>query len=496
MAKETKSSIQLTDKFLIKRENTDDGAAMKTIDGSDLQSFIEDSQSRFTEEIELAVTNLEATVESNAVTIGENAAENETAHADFETRITENTTNVVANQAEISTAKARTDKLEADNRVFGYYSLQYFPEGTSNPEPVEGGFVLCKTGSDGLESLRTVYSEVDTIRFNKTDLLSDRRKFTQIYGSDIIELAFYANAGTDYKLATIESRATFRITLDFDAQKVDDLEDTIDLPVELVNGVGENISTTVSEDPDLEIVIGFPFTIDVKPEPMPINRYCKCGVYPSLNTEEQVTLSTMTDALAPIGTIVIYPHDEIPEGWLKCDGRNLSAAQSGRNNSEKSEVSAMFTSLGFSRLPEIAGRYVAAAWEKNNANYNDSVHDFDFGGIYHRKTGAPTDGNGAAKKVTVSSAGAHTHNASTGSSGNHTHKYGNENRSASGKQKNVFDARSDGVYQTKTGGAHNHNIAVSDASNHNHNVSGFNNDTRPNTIAYHYIIKYKHVIVE
>ena len=190
MAKETKSSIQLIDKFLIERENTEDGKVIKTIDGSDLQSFIEDSQSRFTEEIELAVTNLEATVESNAVTIGENAAENETTHADFETRITENTTNVVANQAEILTAKGRTDKLEADNRVFGYYSLQYFPNGTVNPEPVEGGFVLCKTEGSDLVSLTTVYSDVDTVRFNKTDLLSVRRKFTQIYGSDIIELAF------------------------------------------------------------------------------------------------------------------------------------------------------------------------------------------------------------------------------------------------------------------------------------------------------------------
>lgn len=491
MAKETKSSIQLTDKFLIARENTEDGKVMKTIDGSDLQSFIEDSQSRFTDEIELAVTNLDATVESNAVTIGENAAENETAHVDFEGRITENEENIAANQAEILTAKARTDKLEADNRVFGYYSLQYFDEGTTNPEPVKGGFVLCKTEDTNLVSLRTGYAEVDTVRFNKTDILSVRRKFTQIYGSDIIELAFYTNAAVDYKLASVEGRVTFRITLDFDAQSVDDTKELIDLPVELVNGVGENISTTVQEDP-LDIVIGFPFTVDVQQADMPLDRYCKCGVYPSLNTEEQVTLSTMTDALAPIGTIVIWPNNNIPYGWLKCDGRNLSASQSGLNNDDKFEVAEMFSTLGFSVLPEIAGRYVAGA---KGTQYSNATHSFNFGGIYHKKTGKPTNSNGSTYNLTVSNAGSHGHNANTSSSGNHTHKYGGTS-SASGNKNNVFDSRNNGSYTTKTAGAHNHNIAISDASNHNHSVTGFNNDTRPNTIAYHYIIKYKHVIVE
>ena len=494
MAKETKSSIQLTDKFLIERENTEDGKVMKTIDGSDLQSFIEDSQSRFTDEIELAVTNLDATVESNAVTIGENAAENETAHLAFEGRITENEQNIAANQAEILTAKTRTDKLEADNRVFGYYSLQYFDEGTTNPEPVEGGFVLCKTEGTDLVSLRTGYVDVDTVRFNKTDILSVRRKFTQIYGSDIIELAFYTNAKVDYKLASIEARVTFRITLDFDAQSVDDTEELIDLPVELVNGVGENISTTVSDDPDpLEIVIGFPFTVDVQQDEMPLDRYCKCGVYPSLNTEEQVTLSTMTDALAPIGTIVIWPSNTIPHGWLKCDGRNLSSSQNGLNNTDRNEVAEMFSTLGFSKLPEIAGRYVAGA---KGTQYSNATHSFNFGGIYHRKTGLPTNSNGNTYNLSVSNAGAHGHNASTGTSGAHTHKYGG-NSAASGTQNNVFDAKNNaGSYKTSTGGAHNHNIGVSDASNHNHSVSGLNSDTRPNTIAYHYIIKYKHVIVE
>ena len=494
MAKEVKSSIQLTDKFLIERENTEEGKVMKTIDGSDLQSFIEDSQSRFTDEIELRVTNLETTVDSNATTIGENATDNETSHTEFDNRITENEDNIAANQAEIAVARDRTAKLEADNRVFGYYSLEYFPETAVDPQPTEGAFVLGKTVNDTLTPLLTGYAEVDTIRFNKEDLLGDKRTFTNIYGSDIIELVFYTNAAVDYKQAIVESRATFRVVLDFDALSINPDEDTIDIPVELVNGVGQNISTTVSEAPDLEIVIGFPFTVDVQPSPMPINRYCKCGVYPSLNTEEQVTLSSMTDALAPIGTIVIWPSNTIPEGWLRCDGRNSSSAKSGLNDSDKDEVDSMFTSLGFSKLPEIAGRYVAGV--KGN-QYSNAIHAFNsIGGVYNKQTGLPTNSNGNAKALTVGNAGAHGHTASMGTAGAHKHKYGNSNRSASGNKTNVFDARSEGAYQTDSAGNHTHNITISEASGHTHTVTGFNNDTRPNTIAYHYIIKYKHVITE
>ncbi len=491
MAKEVKSSIQLTDKFLVERENTEEGKVMKTIDGSDLQSFIEDLQSRFTDEIELTVANLETTVESNSTTIGENAVENEAAHTEFEDRITENENNIYTNQAEINVAKVRTTKLEADNRVFGYYSLQYFPEGTKDPQPDPGAFSLCKTVGNDLETLRTGYIDVDTIRFNKEDLLSVRRTFRQVYGSDIIELVFYTNAAVDYNLASIQSRVTFRVLLDFDTGSILPSEDIIDIPVEVVNGVGENIDTKVS---DTETVVGFPFTVDVEQGEMPLDRYCKCGVYPSLNTEEQVTLSAMTDALAPIGTIVIWPSNSIPVGWLKCDGRNVSQSKSGLNNDDKSEVDKLFSNMGFSKLPEIAGRYVAGV--VTGSQYNNAIHPFNsMGGVYHRKTGKPTNSNGNSKNLTVGSAGSHGHSGGVGSAGAHKHKYGS-NSACSGNKSNVFDARSYGAFETSGAGEHNHQITINDGGGHSHNVSGLNDDTRPHSIAYHYIIKYKHVIVE
>ena len=491
MAKEVKSTIQLTDKFLIERENTEEGKVMKTIDGSDLQSFIEDLQSRFTDEIELAVANLETTVASNSETIGVNAAENELAHIEFENKITENENNIYTNQAEINVAKVRTTKLEADNRVFGYYSLQYFPEGTRNPQPVPGAFSLCKTVGGQLETLRTGYIDVDTIRFNKEDLLSVRRTFRQIYGSDIIELAFYTNAAVDYKLASIQSRVTFRVLLDYVAPDEGNTDDMVDIPVEVVNGVGENIDIKVS---DTETIVGFPFTVDVQQQQMPINRYCKCGVYPSLNTEEQVTLSTMTDALAPIGTIVIWPSNTIPYGWLRCDGRSASQAKSGLSNTDKTEVDRLFSNMGFSKLPEIAGRYVAGV--KGN-QYSNATHPFNsMGGVYYRKTGLPTNGNGNTYNLTVGNAGAHGHNAVTNTAGNHSHNYGNNEWDCGGSSNNVKSAKNQNKFTTSSAGAHNHNVTVNDASNHTHSVTGLNDDTRPNTIAYHYIIKYKHVIVE
>ena len=107
-------------------------------------------------------------------------------------------------------------------------------------------------------------------------------------------------------LSNPESPSEF--LLDYVAPDEGNTDDMVDIPVEVVNGVGENIDIKVS---DTETIVGFPFTVDVQQQEMPINRYCKCGVYPSLNTEEQVTLSTMTDALAPIGTIVIWPSNTV-----------------------------------------------------------------------------------------------------------------------------------------------------------------------------------------
>ena len=239
--------------------------------------------------------------------------------------------------------------------------------------------------------------------------------------------------------------------------------------------------------------MGFPFTVDVQQGEMPLDRYCKCGVYPSLNTEEQVTLSTMTDALAPIGTIVIWPSNDIPTGWLRCDGRSVSQAQNGLSNADKTEVSSLFSKMGFSKLPEIAGRYVAGV--KGN-QYSNATHPFNsMGGVYYRKTGKPTNANGNTYDLTVSNAGSHGHSASMTSAGAHKHKYGS-NESCSGNKSNVFDARSSGAFETSNAGSHTHSITVNDGGGHSHNVTGLNDDTRPNSIAYHYIIKYKHVIVE
>ena len=497
MAKEVKSTIQLTDKFLIHRENTEDGAVMKTVDGSDVQSFIEDSQSKFTDQIEQDLASLQTTVQNNTDTISENQLENEKAHTQFESDISSNTNIAVQNSAEISTTKRRVTKLESDDRTFGYYTLFWIGPSASDPEPDEGAFIPLDD-NDNLE--RSDYANVTKLRFNRTDILGVKRSFLALFSGDVVEIACITNAIPDFLQHAIESRATFRVTDDYDPTSqypngIDDPKVTfIDVNVELVNGIGQNYDVVPDPTNPNDVYVGFPFKLELKQynHVDEINEYVRCGVYPSVNIEEAVSLDTLKKSLAPIGTIVLWASNNIPEGWLRCDGRNLSQAQSGRTQEEKDDIKLLFDQMNISKLPPIAGRFVAGA----KGNYeNTRVHSFDLGTVYNRQTGLPTDSNGAILDLTVSNAGEHNHNANMTSNGRHSHKYGSNDQSASGNKTNVYDARNrKGSFETDTAGEHNHTATIKDAGKHQHEVKGFNSDNRPHTVALHYIIKYRHVL--
>jgi len=493
MAKEVKSTIQLTDKFLIHRENTDAGEVMKTVDGSDVQAFIEDSQSKFTDEIEQVLASLKVSVDSNSDTIGENQRENESSHKEFEADIESNKNYAGQNGAEIATTKKRTTKLESDDRTFGYYTLKWMGETPSSLDPEPGCFITLDENGN-LE--RSDYAKVAIVRFNRTDILQVTRSFLSLFSGDVMELVFITNAGQDFIKHQIESRVTFRVTDDYDpaGQYPPDPNpepEFIDVNVELINGIGQNTSY---EAPNGQIYVGFPFKTDVTlyDEVDGIDEYVKCGVYPSVNVEEAVDLNTLKRSLSPIGTIIMWPSPTIPEGWLLCDGRSLSQATQGMSEEDTKDIQELFANLGFSQLPPIAGRFVAGA---KGSYYNEKTHSFTLGTSYNRQTGLPTSNNGATQNLTVSNAGAHNHTANMTSNGRHSHKYGSSNNHASGNNNNVYDARNrHGSYQTDTAGDHNHTATISENGSHKHNVTGFNSDNRPHTIALHYIIKYKHVI--
>ena len=119
MVRDVKSKIQDTDRFIIQREDDE----LKTVDGSDLAEFVEDLQSRFTDEIEETVTNVEQLVTNNAITIGENKAENDEEHEQLRQDIAKNDQGIGANRAQNHVQDNQLDSLERNSRSFGYYAF-------------------------------------------------------------------------------------------------------------------------------------------------------------------------------------------------------------------------------------------------------------------------------------------------------------------------------------------------------------------------------------
>ena len=83
------------------------------------------------------------------------------------------------------------------------------------------------------------------------------------------------------------------------------------------------------------------------------------------------SLQTQIDGLvpAPIGSIMMYPSDNIPANWHKCDGSALSTTQ----------YAALYAVIGTSfggsgnqfNLPNMKGRFVVGKEDNNNNNYGN-----------------------------------------------------------------------------------------------------------------------------
>ena len=65
MVKQVRSSLEITDEFIVQRED----GSRKLITGRDLQSFIEDSQDRFTDDSEADISELSEEAQENTQAI-------------------------------------------------------------------------------------------------------------------------------------------------------------------------------------------------------------------------------------------------------------------------------------------------------------------------------------------------------------------------------------------------------------------------------------------
>lgn len=182
---------------------------------------------------------------------------------------------------------------------------------------------------------------------------------------------------------------------------------------------------------------------------------------------------------APVGSIQMWPSDNLPDGYHLCDGSSLS----------KDEYPSLFAVLGTTfggsgnsfKLPDMQGLFVAG---KGANSYND--------------IGAKGGANAVA--LGISNMPKHNHNTSnsttdgaitTSLNGKHTHTYYRSNTSDGGMSGAVEKASWDtGWTQTGSAGEHTHSVLLK-ARGGDSNGTTVAHENRPPFIVLNYIIKVK-----
>lgn len=199
-----------------------------------------------------------------------------------------------------------------------------------------------------------------------------------------------------------------------------------------------------------------------------------------------------------IGTIVNWPSNSLPVGWLKCDGSAIS----------RTNYSSLFSIIGTTfgagdgsttfNLPNITDKNILGNGTLGQLGGNNSVtlttdnlpsHTHTFTGKAHTHSFSATSGSSNANTSsagahthsfsdTSSSAGAHTHSVSlTTGSDSHTHNVGMDFDAAAGSSRWSLhqDGTSGAGDTTKTSSdSHTHKVSgnTGSAGAHTHTVSG------------------------
>lgn len=177
-----------------------------------------------------------------------------------------------------------------------------------------------------------------------------------------------------------------------------------------------------------------------------------------------------------IGTIVNWPSNSLPVGWLKCDGSAIS----------RTDYSSLFSIMGTTfgagdgsttfNLPNITDKNILGNGTLGQLGGNNSVTLTTDNLPSHNHNYESTHSHALA--ITVNSNGAHTHSFSdtTSSSGNHYHTVGSVKTGTSGNNQVRISSENTSTadYATSTTGAHTHTVSGTTGSGgaHTHTASG------------------------
>ncbi|MCD4769663.1 MAG: tail fiber protein [Bacteroidales bacterium] len=240
-----------------------------------------------------------------------------------------------------------------------------------------------------------------------------------------------------------------------------------------------------------------------------------------------IDVSSIIADILPAGMIVPFAGDagSVPDGWLLCDGSEVSRTSYDRLFNTISVNYGYGDNSTTFNLPDLRGRFLrgvdngsgndpdAASRTASNAggNSGDAI-----GSWQPFATGLPTS------IFSISAAGQHNHTGSLSAAGNHSHTgltssagghghtiYGDGSQlylgdivatgggqfhglETGGGQALTTSSVSNHFHSVSinTAGNHSHTLSINTTGNHNHILSGGDNETRPQNVYVNYIIKY------
>lgn len=212
------------------------------------------------------------------------------------------------------------------------------------------------------------------------------------------------------------------------------------------------------------------------------------GTYAGLSVGNAAQLNGQTDAmLTPPGMIAHFARETAPNGWLKANGAAVS----------RSTYANLFAAIGTRygagngsstfNLPDLRG-YFHRSW--------DDGRGLDAG----RAFGSSQSSQNLSHSHVMNPNGTHTHSASTGAAGTHSHLvYGVDNDASIGNlnQDVVAELQNPGTSlarwtrRTSDDGSHSHTVSVTSGGSHTHSMAASGiTEARPENFALLACIKY------
>ena len=191
------------------------------------------------------------------------------------------------------------------------------------------------------------------------------------------------------------------------------------------------------------------------------------------------------ESTTPVGSVVHWFGQVVPDGWLRCDATDFDIAVFPKLHSY---LETNFHNYRIGVTPDLRNKFLRSA---NSTNMTEHVYGKDFG----HKTARPYDFTAAIK-----GAGGHSHTGTTESEGTHFHPYeiyvGAGAGTGSGQ--NILRPPGSGAgnggtktFNTESAGAHQHGFTTESEPDHQHGIVivGWDSETTPKYVECSFIIK-------